>query len=290
MIKVTDIGLSEDLKGFTRYLSQKKIFHRVVEESGRQSIYVYDKLDVEFVKKSLREFLLNEPALALVQDEESPLKFESVSFIFRGAYRIFFSSPVTLSLIATSLMVAFLTSMGGSLYGYSFMFYPLINSQDIIQLLGDISTPSIAVRTILPMFLHFGELHLVFNMVWLWYFGKQLEAAGPTWLLVAVILITAFVSNTSQYLAIGYNNFGGMSGVVYGLLGYTWVMHIFIPQRRLLINNSMFVFFVVALVLMELIASSWIATAAHLGGLLSGLVSGLFVVSYYRWIAKYITN
>ena len=101
MIKVTDIGLSEDLKDFTRYLSQKKIFHRVVEESGRQSIYVYDKLDAEFVKESLRDFLLKEPALALVQDEESPLKFESVSFIFSAAYRIFFSSPVTLSLIAS---------------------------------------------------------------------------------------------------------------------------------------------------------------------------------------------
>ena len=41
-------------------------------------------------------------------------------------------------------------------------------------------------------------------------------------------------------------------------------------------------FFVAALVIMEVVASSWIATAAHLGGLFSGLVIGVAVVGYLR--------
>jgi len=123
-------------------------------------------------------------------------------------------------------------------------------------------------------------------MLWLWYFGKQLEAIQPTWVFLLLIILTSFISNTTQYLAIDYNNFGGMSGVVYGLVGYTWAIHTFMPRSYLLLNNSMFVFFIVMLVLMEIIASSWIATAAHVGGLLSGLLLGVAVVFYYRLILK----
>ena len=39
----------------------------------------------------------------------------------------------------------------------------------------------------------------------------------------------------------------------------------------------MFIAFVVGLVLMEIFASSSIATAAHIGGLLSGLLMGSFL-------------
>ena len=48
----------------------------------------------------------------------------------------------------------------------------------------------------------------------------------------------------------------------------------------------MFAIFVVALVAMEVLASSWIASAAHLGGLVSGLALGIGSVVYYRFILK----
>ena len=85
-------------------------------------------------------------------------------------------------------------------------------------------------------------------------------------------------------MAIEYNNFGGMSGVVYGLLGYTWIIHSLMPRSYLLINTNMFIFFVLALVLMEVVASSWIATAAHVGGLVSGVAIGIATVLFYRLI------
>ena len=134
------------------------------------------------------------------------------------------------------------------------------------------------------MFLHFGELHLVFNLLWLWYFGKQLESLQPAGMFIVLVVLTSFVSNTTQYMAIEYNNFGGMSGVVYGLLGYTWIIHSLMPRSYLLINTNMFIFFVIALVLMEVIASSWIATAAHVGGLVSGVAIGIATVLFYRLI------
>jgi membrane associated rhomboid family serine protease len=48
----------------------------------------------------------------------------------------------------------------------------------------------------------------------------------------------------------------------------------------------MFVVFVIALIVMELVASSWIASAAHVGGLISGLVFGVMVVMVYRFVLK----
>jgi GlpG protein len=136
------------------------------------------------------------------------------------------------------------------------------------------------------MFLHFGELHLIFNMLWLWYFGKQLEAIQPVWVFLLLVILTSFVSNTAQYMQIGYSNFGGMSGVVYGLVGYTWIIHTFMPRSHLMLNSNMFIVFLLALVLMEIIASSWVATAAHVGGLVSGLLFGMVAVLYYRLILK----
>jgi len=120
----------------------------------------------------------------------------------------------------------------------------------------------------------------------MWYFGRQLDPAHPAWLFGLLILLTSFASNTTQYLYSNYNNFGGMSGVVYGLVGYTWIIHNFMPRSRLVLNNSTFVVFVIALIAMEILASSWIASAAHVGGLVSGVMLGLAIVVYYRLVLR----
>tara|TARA_B100001079_G_C16176129_1_gene410734 strand:- start:26 stop:703 length:678 start_codon:yes stop_codon:yes gene_type:complete len=198
----------------------------------------------------------------------------------------FFRSPVSMSLISVCLLVAAVSQLGYEPDRVSMLFYPAITSSEFMALLGDLNNPVIMLRTLTPMFLHFGELHLIFNMLWLWYFGKQLEAIQPVWVFLLLVILTSFVSNTAQYMQIGYNNFGGMSGVVYGLVGYTWIIHTFMPRIRLMLNSNMFIVFVVALVFMEIIASSWVATAAHVGGLVSGLLFGVVAVLYYRLILK----
>ena len=196
------------------------------------------------------------------------------------------NSPATLSLILASILVAVITSLGSEVHRLNFLFYPLIATSSLGALFDDIVNLRIAAGTLTPMFLHFGELHLIFNMLWLWYFGRQLEAIQPIWMFILLVVVTSFVSNTTQYLAIEFNNFGGMSGVVYGLVGYTWVIHSLMPRSYLLINTNMFIFFVLALVLMEIIGSSWIATAAHVGGLISGLIIGVTTVLFYRTVLK----
>ena len=92
------------------------------------------------------------------------------------------------------------------------------------------------------------------------------------------IILISFTSNTVQYLVSGYNNFGGMSGVIYGLVGFSWVVSKFQIKKNMVITNNLFIFFIVSLVLMEIFASSWIATAAHVGGLLSGIIIGALYI------------
>ena len=193
-------------------------------------------------------------------------------------------APVSFGLILACLLVALLSLLGTQPQRVAILFYPVLDSSGLLSLLASINSPVAILRSLSPMLLHFGELHLVFNMMWLWYFGRQLESVQPRWLFISLILFCSFTGNTAQYLTSGYNNFGGMSGVIYGLVGYTWIAHTFMPRSNLHINNKMFVAFVIALVAMKVFASSWVANAAHLGGLVAGLLAGMAVVVHYRFV------
>ena len=283
MIKAVSLGIDIDLLSYSQFLKQQGLRHRIVEESGMQIIYVESSTEVQFIQQSLESFINVEEVL---QSERVISSGSAISIkgIIYSILTAFIQNPITMVLIVVCLTVAVISSLGTAVSRVDFMFYPLIDSSSLSALLGDINSLGIAFGTLAPMFLHFGELHLVFNLLWLWYFGKQLESLQPAGMFIVLVVLTSFVSNTTQYMAIEYNNFGGMSGVIYGLLGYTWIIHSLMPRSYLLINTNMFIFFVIALVLMEVIASSWIATAAHVGGLVSGMAIGIATVLFYRLI------
>ena len=285
MIKVASLPISVDLKVFSQILYQQGLVHRINEESGQQVIWAESETEANLVRQALVEWS-QRPAEARVAPAEMTGRGFDLGPWFLRALAGLKNSPITWLLILVSTFVAVLSRLGSQLRPVADWFYPLLPTDSFRSLLLGIDGIAELVRTFTPMFLHFGELHFVFNMMWLWYFGKQLENLQPKWFFALLVLLTAFVSNTTQYLVLDYNNFGGMSGVDYGLLAYAWVIHFFMPRSGILMNNSMFVFFVVALVLMEIFAGSWIATAAHVSGLLTGLIIGLLAVTYYRVVLK----
>jgi GlpG protein len=87
-------------------------------------------------------------------------------------------------------------------------------------------------RLFTHMFLHFGIFHLLFNMLWLRDLGSMIEARKGSRMLLLLVLVLAGTSNVAQYLYKG-PDFGGMSGVVYGLLGYIWMQGKFNPASGL---------------------------------------------------------
>ena len=118
-------------------------------------------------------------------------------------------------------------------------------------------------------------MHLAFNMVLLWTFGRQLEAREPRNLLLGLLLVFAVVPNVTQYLFSG-TQFGGMSGVVYAILGYCWLWDRLNPNHSYAFPPALMGLMVAWLLigfsdLLTAFGFPHMANAAHLSGLLSGL-------------------
>ncbi|MFT5759443.1 MAG: GlpG protein [Alteromonadaceae bacterium] len=127
-------------------------------------------------------------------------------------------------------------------------------------------------RFVTPAFLHFSALHIVFNLLWWWQLAGIVEKQQGKQRLLLIFLFTAIASNLAQYYLVS-PYFGGLSGVVYGLVGYCWLLGILNKDSKIYLSNSYFVFLLVWLVLgfVDILPMN-IANYAHLVGLLAGLL------------------
>jgi GlpG protein len=129
-------------------------------------------------------------------------------------------------------------------------------------------------RLVTPVFIHFGVLHLLFNMLWLLDLGSLLEDRQSSGRLLVKVLIIATVSNLAQYLASG-PQFGGMSGVVFGLFGYVWVRGRLDPGCGLHIDSTSVALMMIWFVLCMTGLVGSVANLAHAAGLGVGVLWGI---------------
>jgi len=128
-------------------------------------------------------------------------------------------------------------------------------------------------RLFTPIFLHASFLHIFFNMLWLRDLGSMVEGRQSSWLLVILVAVFAASSDLAQFFVTG-GGFGGMSGVVYGLVGYIWIRGKYDPGSGLYLHPTtvamMIIWFFVCLIGFY----GAVANTAHFVGLMMGMAWG----------------
>jgi GlpG protein len=138
-------------------------------------------------------------------------------------------------------------------------------------------------RLVTPMLVHFGAVHILFNMLWLADLGRTIETRHGARYLALFALFSAALSNLAQYEIAKNPMFGGMSGVVYGLLGLVWARGKFDPNATYGLSRGTAQFMLIWLLLgflgeaatgMGLSRTPGMANWCHLFGLLVGVSWG----------------
>ncbi len=291
MYKVLDISIQEDLGQFSRILWQRKISHRIYEVDARQILTIPDQSQVVVASHLYHQWLRGEVTPDAADSSDFVSYFSLRDFLGK-IFHAFRKAPFTLSLIVICIILAFLAPLNAMTDLTRAMLYPDFSFGTRIIDLNNVKANFSAlqfVKMISPMLLHGGIIHLAFNMLWLWEFGRRIETVQASWSLLVLIVVIALVSNTTQYLYGGSIYFGGMSGVVYGLFSYIWMWQLFDPKKNLSLPGPLIFFLLLSLVIITVINLDFIADEAHIGGLLTGVVYGAFAATISR-LARIKTN
>lgn len=269
MHKAFETSHNIDLSGFSRLLYSRGIAHRIVEERGNQVLWVEDAEQARQVQQIYGIFLANPAANRL---EPSPRKNISDHTWLLA----WLQAPITLALIAITVTITLLQWITGNttLLG-SLTFYELtqIGRHTILS-------PAVVQqpwRLLTPIFLHFGLLHLVFNMLWLAELGRRIEWVQGGRVLLILVVLLGISSNCAQALVSQENLFGGMSGVIFGLFGYCWLWERFRKTRLFALPKGVIGFLLIWLALgysgiLTIAGFGSIANTAHASGLVAGLL------------------
>ena len=264
------VNVEEDLLPLSALLHQRGVPHRIFEEGGKQVLEVQSGEQQARQVAALYQSWRKGDVRIELPEGRAPRVSPSRGVRWRQA-------PVTVGLVLLSILGFLLVYMGAPLSWIAQLtFTPVSLVQGNLQFMP---MDGQYWRLLTPAFLHFGWLHIVFNALWLWELGARVERVMGSPNMVGLFCVIALVSNTSQYVFGGPGLFGGMSGVVYGLLGFSWVAPLLQPrwpiQPARAIMLLMIGWLVVCLVgLVEVLGFGAIANAAHLGGLICGAALG----------------
>ncbi|WP_017938400.1 rhomboid family intramembrane serine protease [Zestomonas thermotolerans] len=270
------LPVQQDLSGFITLLQRLGVPHRVSEERGEQVLWVPG----EQLAIQVRElYALHPEGDPLGELEAPPPPRPSVP----GVLDRLRDAPLTALVLLVTLLVA-----GVTLLGDNFVAIRWLSFQDF-HIQGDyIYFAPFAEslgggqwwRLFSPMLIHFGLLHLAMNALWYWELGRRIEARQGGLALLGLTLLFSLVSNLVQFLWSGPSLFGGLSGVLFGLLGHCWIFQKLAPNAAYQLPRGvvgmMLVWLVVCLSgLITALGFGSIANGAHVGGLLIGCTTGL---------------
>jgi len=259
------IGVIDDSKQaqqLSAYLLTEGIENRVdLSAESKSEVWVKDE---DRFKEAMAEFEIHQTnphdpkyasaidsAVKLVREQERKARAAQKKIVKVQHGNVQTTGPIVKTIIGLAILVAILTNFGdrttreqGANRALQFVAVDRPLSTDLTEQYGDFSDDmNVRLaslkrgefwRLLTPIFIHYGVIHLVFNIIWCLQLGRMIEGRyGSRWMAI-LILMSAVISNFAQGVvpiefggsAPGYvggmliTAFGGLSGVVYGMFGF----------------------------------------------------------------------
>ncbi len=134
-------------------------------------------------------------------------------------------------------------------------------------------------RLVTSMFVHIGALHLFFNMWCLWDLGAMCESLYGSWTFAAVYLISGVAGSLASvwwHFSVSAGASGAISGIVGALIASYYLGEFSLPRAAISAHLRSLIMFVVYNFLYGAIVGH-VDNAAHIGGLLTGLLFGALI-------------
>ncbi len=262
MLMITSFTNPRIAQAFVDYMQTQGIT-LTLQHHDKTDVWLADESQAERVHAELARFLENpgDPRYLAASwtsgQTNSGLHYQRYPFLATLRQR---AGPFTLALAAICILVFIIMNVAGD--------------QPVIVWLAWPYDPSLRFdvwRYFSHAVMHFSVLHILFNLLWWWYLGGAVEKRLGSGKLIVITIISALLSGYVQHKFSG-PWFGGLSGVVYALMGYVWLRGERDPQSGINLPRGLIAFALVWLIAgwFDLFGMS-IANGAHVTGLVVGL-------------------
>jgi GlpG protein len=317
------IGDLDDLQQankFVAYLLVNGVESKFDQDGEKYEVWVKDEDQCESAIAYLAEFRQNpddskyaesiHQAKSIVKTEEKKRREIQRRVVRVGATGMNRKPRLTLALIGISVLVAILTNFGEVKTDHpiyqALQFVSISEDAALERKFSSVEQVSFRLasisrgeiwRTVTPIFIHYGVIHILFNVYMIFQFGKVIENRYGIVKYGMLVLATAVISNLAQgtvpsgiggsppYLvgSLFISSFGGLSGVVYGLFGFFWMKSTYDRSFGFRIPESTVVILIGWMLLCMVPGFSIVSVAnwAHGVGLLVGMAIG-----YYTSVMK----
>ena len=268
-----------DLQGFSEFLKARNIQHRITLVGVEQVIWVGSHIEQAQLVSFFQQWQHDNRSSGQRPSKQSTL-ISAIGRLRVNAARF----PLTIGLLLANL-VAFPLGLAASNGEHGELFQNMMLVA--FEIRGDrIYFADLAYtldsgqywRLLSPMLIHFGWLHLTFNLLWVWEIGRRIEFLHGASMFILLTLFSGLLANLAQYWLTGVSLFGGMSGVLFGFIGYCMVWDAFSTGRRFGIARSIYIGMLVFLIIgftgaFDSLGLGNLANGAHVGGFIAGVVT-----------------
>lgn len=262
MLMITSFTNPRVAQAFVDYMATQGVV-LTIQQHTQSDVWLADESQAERVNAELVRFLENpaDPRYLAASwttgHMDSGLHYQRFPFFATVRER---AGPFTLLLMAACILV--------------FIIMNVVGDQPVMIALAWPYGPAVQYdvwRYFTHALMHFSVLHILFNLLWWWYLGGAVEKRLGSGKLIVITLISALLSGYVQHKFSG-PWFGGLSGVVYALMGYAWLRGERDPESGIYMQRGLITFALIWLIAgwFDLFGMS-IANGAHVTGLAVGL-------------------